>query len=72
MPFCVMSCQIVRPSETGITPAIASAILGCFASVAASAKAPIKSAGTKSRNPTRKNRTSPSTPRVIRPYSAPT
>ena len=41
MPFCVMSCQIVRPSETGITPAIASAILGCFASVADSAKAPI-------------------------------
>ena len=42
MPFWVMSCQIVRPSETGITPAIASAILGCLASVADSANAPIK------------------------------
>ena len=62
IPFWVMSCQIVKPSDTGITPAIASAILGCFASVADSAKVPTSRAGTKSRKPTRKNRTRPSTP----------
>ena len=32
------SCQIVRASETGITPAIASATLGCFDSAAVRAK----------------------------------
>ena len=71
MPFCVMIWQIVSASDKGATPSIASAILGCLENAAASAKLPVKIAGANSRNDTRRNRTSPSTLRLIRPYSAP-
>ncbi len=67
IPFCVMICQSVSASENGITPTIASAIPGCCDKVATRAKLPVSKAGTNSRNVTRRNRTNPSTLRLIRP-----
>ncbi len=66
------NCHSVRASESGTTPTITSAILGCFDSAAATAKLPDSSAGKKSRKLIRRNRTSPSTLREIRPCRAPT
>ena len=56
----------------GTTPSITRAIRGSFDSAATIANPPVSSAGTKSRKLSRRNRTSPSTLRVIRLCSAPT
>ena len=73
IPFWVMSCQIVSAERDRDHPGHRQRDPGLLARAPRSGRsAPVRRAGTKSRKLIRRNRTNPSTLRVIRPYRAPT